>query len=94
MPSIDRSYACSLEDNIVHYYKVRHEYYLVGLYPLYDGVTVEAVLVPVDREDDRPYVRRRLTAEDLRRVFSPLGGIRCVMESFYPDGHFGMKVVF
>lgn len=97
---LDRSYACPLEDGKeteeepVRYYKVRHSYYLVGLYPLHDGVSIDAVLVPVDREDGRPYVMRTLSPDDLRRVFSPLGGIRSVMENFYPDGHFGMRVMF
>ena len=69
-------------------------YYLVGLYVLRDGVTKEAVLVPVDREDPAPYVVRQLRPEDLRSIFDPLGGIRPVMEGFYPDGCFGMEVDF
>lgn len=69
-------------------------YYLVGLYVLNGGVTKEAVLVPVDRGDPAPYVVRRLTSDDLRRLFSPLGGLRRVMEMFYPDGCFGMVVDF
>lgn len=71
-------------------------YYLVGLYPLHDGVSVNAVLVPVDPADRLayPYFERRLDADDLRRIFSPLGGIRPVMEMFYPDGCFGMVVDF
>ena len=72
----------------------RPMYHLVALYPLHDGVRVDAVLVPVDREDGRSYVKRTLTSDDLRRVFSPLGGIRCVMENFYPGGYFGMLVSF
>lgn len=83
-----------MEDESCRYYKVRHRYYLVGLYLLHDGVSVEAVLVPVDCGDGRPYAVRLLTPDDLRRVFSPLGGIRAVMDSFYPDGYFGMEVEF
>lgn len=83
-----------VDDESVRYYKVRHRYYLVGLYPLHDGVSVDAVLVPVEPEDGRPYCIRRLDADDLRRIFSPLGGIRSVMDSFYPDGYFGVEVEF
>ena len=71
-------------------------YYLVGLYPLHDGVSIDAVLVPVDPADRLacPHCERALDADDLRRIFSPLGGIRSVMETFYPDGYFGMEVEF
>ena len=85
-----------MEDQSCRYYKVRRKYYLVGLYPLHDGVSIDAALVPVDPADRLayPHCERRLDADDLRRIFSPLGGIRPVMDMFYPDGCFGMEVEF
>ena len=75
---------------------VPHFYYQVALYPSRDGASVDAVLVPINYEWENglPYVIQTLSPDDLQRIFDPLGGIRRIMENFYPDGFFGMVVMF